>query len=150
MIEGWSNYKNVNIFSDEFLFFILRYLILIVSISPFLLFISYNNLKINSIWLIFFLIINIQPLIGGPLITSGNIQRLGALGIPFLFPVLLNYKIDVNKCLIFIFLTISLSLHHKFSIMNFTKKSHLYYEIILIVTPIIILINKKYNKIKII
>ena len=142
---------------DYCLFFIsafinsFKYLIYIVSIitwkisSLIFIFINKKDIKNNYIWIIFFLIINIQPLISGPLITSGNIQRLGALGIPFLIPIIIQNKNRKKDSIIFILLNILLSFHHRFSIINKIEFSIFIFETILFIIPIIIL-SYKYAK----
>ena len=104
--------------------------------------INKNNFRKNIIWMLFFLIINLQPIIAGPFITSGNIQRLAALGIPFLIPIIINSNLNKIYYYIFIFLCFISSLHHKFSILYLISYSQIYFEIILICILIITLIIK--------
>lgn len=93
-----------------------------------------------------FFIINIQPLISGPIITSGNIQRLGALGIPFLLPIIIQKEKEKIEYLLFIILNIILSFHHRFSILNHISYSLIIFEIIMISVIIILLIYKYAKK----
>ena len=102
--DGWINLRNQIINEKELSLFSLRYIILIITILPLLIFINKYNLRENIIWLIFFLLINLQPLIAGPFITSGNIQRLAALGIPFLIPIIINSNLNKIYYYLFIFL----------------------------------------------
>ena len=140
--DGWINLRNQIINEKELSLFSLRYIILIITILPLLIFINKYNLRENIIWLIFFLLINLQPLIAGPFITSGNIQRLAALGIPFLIPIIINSNLNKIYYYLFIFLCFLSSLHHKFSILYLISNSHIYFEIILICILIITLIIK--------
>lgn len=143
LIDGWEKLNKVN-FTETF-DFLARFIILIITTLPIFIFINKKDIKNNYIWIIFFLIINIQPLISGPLITSGNIQRLGALGIPFLIPIIIQNKNRKKDSIIFILLNILLSFHHRFSIINKIEFSIFIFETILFIIPIIIL-SYKYAK----
>jgi|688.fasta_scaffold144201_2 hypothetical protein len=145
--DGWINMKNQVIKVKELSLFSARYIILIITLIPLLILINKKNVNINIIWIIFFLIINLQPIIGGPFITGGNIQRLGALGIPFLIPIIINSKLSNFQYYIFILLCFCTSFHHKFSILYFIPNSHIYFELILVGTLIFTLIIKYKNNV---
>lgn len=143
-IDGWKNLDNNNFI--KLLNFLYRFLILIITISPFYIFLNSKKYKEYIIWLLIFFIINIQPLISGPIITSGNIQRLGALGIPFLLPIIIQKEKEKIEYLLFIILNIILSFHHRFSILNHISYSLIIFEIIMISVIIILLIYKYAKK----
>ena len=139
LLVGW---KNANEFNDyESFYFIGRFIILLISISPLFLFVNKHIFRKYIYWILFFFIINAQPLISGPLITSGNIQRLGALGIPFLLPILISNTIkNKNTYKLFILLIILLSFHHRFSVFQIYEHSLELFKIILLIVPIIIIL----------
>jgi hypothetical protein len=143
--DGWINIKNKIIYKKELSLFSLRYIILIITIFPIFFMINKYNLRKNIIWIFIFFIINLQPIIAGPFITSGNIQRLAALGIPFLIPIIINSNLNKLHYYIFIILCCISSLHHKFSILYFISNANLYFESILIGILILTLIIKYIN-----
>jgi len=61
-----------------------------------------------------FLLLAIQPLLAGPEITGGNIPRLLAYGVPFIYLALLREQVGM-KLLYYIFVIWILSLHHNYA-----------------------------------
>jgi len=83
-----------------------------------------------------------EPLAGGPLLTSGNIQRLSAYGIPFLLPLLIagNCK---KRYFIFSVVFVIMSLHHNFSILyNTSGKLYIFGTIVILGASISLLLHK--------
>ena len=68
-------------------YFFARYLIFLIGLIPLVLVIG-KKYWYYSVFILSFFILHVQPFAGGPLLTSGNIQRLSAYGIPFLLPLL--------------------------------------------------------------
>jgi hypothetical protein len=143
--EGWINLGNQILYNKEVSLFIIKYIIFIITILPLLILIEKKDYIQNKIWFLFLILINLQPLIGGPLITSGNIQRLSALGIFFIIPIIINSNVNNKKYILFIILSIITSFHHKFSKLYFITNSKIYYEYILVILIILVTIikNKK-------
>lgn len=145
LFNGWNIYdKNFNVL---YIFrFISRYFIFYLSI---LYLFSLKIIKLNRdsyLFLFFFILIQIQPLIGGPLVTGNNIQRLSAFSIPFLIPFIITIE---NKILLYyiIICSIILSFHHNFSILYNYKKiegSSIFILLLLLINVITILIPKKF------
>ena len=99
--------------------FFARYLIFLIGLIPLILVIG-KKYWYYSVFILSFFILHVQPIAGGPLLTSGNIQRLSAYGIPFLLPLLTaaNFKI---RYYIFLVVFVIMSLHHNYSILNYTS-----------------------------
>jgi hypothetical protein len=93
-----------------------RYAFFLIGLIPIIL-VSGKKYSYSIVFVIAFLIMHSQPIAAGPLLTSGNIQRLSAFGIPFLIPLLAK-DIQIIRYLLFMFIFIVMSMHHHFSLMN--------------------------------
>ena len=95
-----------------------------LTFSPLIMIFKFS--KVNILAIVFFIILGLQPILGGPLVTGNNIQRLLSLGVPFLLPIIWNYKFTSNSLLSFLCIYGLISLHHKFSFFYFIglTKSH--------------------------
>jgi type IV secretory pathway TraG/TraD family ATPase VirD4 len=72
--------------------------------------------------------------LGGPATTGAGIQRLLALGVPLLLPILWSYKFTRSTFFSFIGLEFLVSLHHHFSFLNYFEISkYSFLAIVLIV-----------------
>lgn len=96
--------------------FIGRYILFLMTLSGFAFLFNRRN-RDMFLFLALFFFIHLQPLVGGPSITGGNIQRICALGLPFLIP-LVTYS-DASKRLLscFIFISVLVSFHHNSTIL---------------------------------
>ena len=121
------------------IFFFGRYFLFILSIAVvlyylYLGFIEHNQ-KIRDnyvfVFVLAFVLIQLQPLAGGPGVTGGNIQRLAAFGIPFLvflFPALASNKFYTMALVICLFFV---SLHHKFTFLINIEHGNLIFLLLL-------------------
>jgi hypothetical protein len=113
--------------------FLGRLIVFMLTLSPLIRMVTFTKQHLFAI--LFFLIIGLQPILGGPAITGPNIQRLLALGLPLLLPILWYYKFTRNTFLSFIGLEFLISLHHHFSFLNYFELSKYWFlGILLIVT----------------
>jgi len=113
--------------------FLGRLIVFMLTLSPLIRMVTFTKQHLFTI--IFFLIIGLQPILGGPSITGPNIQRLLALGLPLLLPILWSYKFSRNTFLSFLGLEFLISLHHHFSFLNYFEISKYWFlGILLIVT----------------
>ena len=109
-----------NIVEPKIVFdFVARYMFFLVGLIPLVLIIGKKYLH-YSVFILSFFILHIQPLAGGPVLTSGNIQRLSAFGIPFLLPLLITGQYKKRYIIFSIIFTI-MSFHHNFSILYYTS-----------------------------
>ena len=135
IFNGWSFNDDL---VDRITNFIPRYLYLLFTLIPIFIFNNdINFFKKNLPFFLAFLIFNAQPLIMGPMITGGNIQRLSALGIPFLIPVLIKQKLNKEWLAFFILFFVALSMHHNFSFIFELHHKRLVYLIIVLATFLI-------------
>jgi len=121
--------------------FFARYLFFLVGLIPLVLVIGKKYLY-YSVFILSFFILHIQPLAGGPVLTSGNIQRLSAYGIPFLLPLLIagNCK---KRYLIFSVVFVIMSLHHNYSILYYTSgKFYIFGTIVILGAAISLMFHK--------
>ena len=117
----------------QFLDFFGRLLVFLLTLSPLIRMEKFTKQHLFAI--IFFLIIGLQPILSGPAVTGPNIQRLLALGLPLLLPILWSYKFSRNTFLSFLGLEFLISLHHHFSFLNYFEISKYWFlGILLIVT----------------
>ena len=105
------------------IFFFGRYFLFILSIAVvlyylYLGFIEHNQ-KIRDnyvfVFVLAFVLIQLQPLAGGPGVTGGNIQRLAAFGIPFLVFLLSALAFNKFYTIALVICVFLVSLHHKFT-----------------------------------
>ena len=88
---------------------------------------------------------HLQPIAGGPLITSGNIQRLSAFGIPFLIPLLAE-DTQIKRQLLFVIIFVVMSMHHHFSVMFYITSEFTLFGFIVILGAFASLISHKLIK----
>lgn len=94
-----------------------RYLFFLLTLFP--LFFIINNFEKNEwLYLSFFFLIAIQPLAGGPAVTGGSIQRLSAMGLPFLVPIIAFSNCSDKKLIIYTISCILGSFHHQSSFIH--------------------------------
>ncbi len=94
-----------------------RYVFFLLTLFP--LFYIINNFEKNEwLYLSFFFLIAIQPLAGGPPVTGGSIQRLSALGLPFLVPIITFSNCSDKKLIIYTISCILVSFHHQSSFIH--------------------------------
>ena len=141
----------------ELILFIARFFISNFFIIILLFFTCFNLTKVKrkikiKHWsiLILGLLIWSQPILGGPIFTGGNIQRLTSFSIP-IFLILFSYiykdiKLgNLNYYLIFVLMIIS-SFDHRYSFLGrleiFTNANYLQSIIIIFISIILILKNK--------
>lgn len=98
--------------------FLGRYGLMLLSLSPVLLLV--NRLSVRDwMYIGFFFFLHTQPLLAGPGVTGGNIDRLAIYGLPFLALILINdSQQDKFIGLIFIVLMFLESLLPNFSFLN--------------------------------
>jgi hypothetical protein len=101
-----------------------------LTFSPLIMIFKFS--KVNILSIVFFLIMGLQPILGGPLVTGNNIQRLLSLGAPFLLPIIWNYKFTSNSFLSFLCIYGLISLHHKFSFFYFIGLTKVHFLSVLI------------------
>jgi len=121
--------------------FFARYLFFLIGLIPLILVLG-KKYWYYSVFILSFFILHTQPLAGGPLLTSGNIQRLSAYGIPFLLPLLTagNCK---KRYYIFSVIYVIMSFHHNFSILYYTSgKFYIFGTIVIIGAAISLLLHK--------
>ena len=129
----------------EFLDFIGRYVLMILSLSPLIFLIPIVG-KRNLVFIAFFFMMHIQPLLGGPEITGNNIDRLSIYGLPFLGLLLADGVEDSNLSLIFILLLFIESLLPNFSILyGIPYGRYLYLISVIVIFIVSIIIRKKYS-----
>jgi hypothetical protein len=124
--------------------FLSRILFFLTILSPILL-LKYNY-KSNLFFIFSTILLILQPLLAGPLITGTNVSRLFTFSLPFIaFPILFNKQNKYNLY-IFCFLTFVNSFHHKYSIFN-TKDSYFFFSIFILffLTVYLKYFNKKVN-----
>ena len=125
-----------------------RLSVFVLTLAPILIFIN-RHLRRDFKWILFFMIIGFQPIFGGgPLVTGNSIQRLLAIGTPFLLPILWNYRFNRKSLLSFFGIYILISFHHKFSFLFYLNVSKFHYLVILILSALFSLIfwNSKMTK----
>lgn len=120
------NFKKI-----QFLDFFGRILVFLLTLSPLIRMEKFTKQHLFAI--IFFLIIGLQPILSGPAVTGPNIQRLLALGVPLLLPILWSYKFTRSTFLSFLGLEFLISLHHHFSFLNYFEISKYWFLVILLI-----------------
>lgn len=120
---------------NQFFEFFGRLMVFVLTIFP-LIRLAKFNLDFKY-YVLFFIFIGIQPILGGPITTGPNIQRLLALGIPFLLPLLWAYSFSCKTVLIFITLQFFISLHHHFSVLYYLEISKYWFLGMLLFTAVL-------------
>ena len=104
---------------SEFLPFIGRYTFLLFTVLPYILIILLNiKSRTDLLYLFGFIFLHLQPILAGPLVTTGNIQRLSSLSIPFLISPITKIKMNNNLLLSLVFFSFITSFHHNSSILD--------------------------------
>jgi len=115
-----------------------RYIFFLLTLSGFIYLIDKDHKHI-WVFIIIFLFTHLQPLMGGPLITSGNIQRLSALGLPFLSPLIINSSLNNKSIICFIVISVMTSFHHHSSIFYYIDNGRiLFLSLVLVLFPLIV------------
>jgi len=103
--------------------------------------------KNKIIFIAFFLFIHHQPIAGGPAVTGRNIQRLCALGLPFLLPLIFTARIELKNLYLFLSSSLLLSFHHNFSFLYYLGFGKtLFFSVILLNFAASLLVNKRQLK----
>lgn len=126
--------------------FLQRYILALLTLAPLLMFGNFN--KYLALFIFIFFSVHAQPILAGPMITGGNIQRLIIVGIPFLIPFFLNIRPNNNKLILFVALSFISSFHHNFSILNslnYGRELFLVLILLIIFTPLFVFLLHKYK-----
>lgn len=116
---------------DESAVFISRLGFFFILLAPVLL--IHRSPGRTKLAIICFLLLAIQPLMAGPSITGGNIQRLLAFGVPFIYLSLPQSEVKAtNDLLYYVFFSGILSLHHNYA-MIFNQRIYFWVSIIVFV-----------------
>jgi hypothetical protein len=111
-----------------------RYILMLLSISPLLILLKNQRVDTLGIYgLIFFLLIQSQPILGGPGITGLNIDRLAILGLPFLGFLFFRAGISIRTFFIFEFVMLISSFNPFFSSLHLLAPYNRYLFVSLIV-----------------
>jgi len=125
-----------------------RYFLFILTLSGFILILNKES-KHALIFIAIFLFVHLQPLAGGPLVTGGNIQRLSALGLPFLIPLIVYSNASNQSFIYFILISVIVSFHHQRTfIYYFDNGIILFFLLVLSSFPISLYLKYSSSKIK--
>ena len=129
---------------SEFFDFIGRFILMILTLTPLLIIV--NKVK-NSDWfyILGFCLILLQPLLGGPMITGGNIDRLAIYGLPLLGLILINRHICLKQLILFIVLVIACSFHPHLTVLqklDFNREAYVFLVLIAACISCVIWIKK--------
>jgi hypothetical protein len=128
---------------SDLLNFIGRYFLMILTLSP-LLILHKRGQLIRWYYVGFFLFLGLQPLLGGPITTGPNIDRLAIYGLPFLSLVVLEQPFSGKRAIACTFLIMLNSFQPQFSILHmFTSGRYFFLALVLIVFFISIFIFLK-------
>jgi len=122
-----------------------RYLLFILCLLPVILFLTGNNTDYKKLapYFFAFLIVQMQPILAGPVVTGGNIQRLASFAIPFLIPLMMQ-PIKREKLFLFIILVSIISMHHHFSILsNFDSARNVFLFLIMMASITVLFVKLK-------
>jgi len=132
---------------NELVNFLGRYILMLLSISPILILVKNQKIDRLAIFgILFFIIMQSQPILGGPYITGSNIDRLAILGLPFLGLMLLRVEINIKSLLIFTSLLAFTSLNPYFSVLYETTPYNRYLFVTIIVTVFCVSIYSWFKK----
>jgi len=129
-----------------------RYILFLLTLSGFLFIFPTKKTQVSYLFLGLFLFIHLQPLMAGPgPYMSGNVQRLCALGIPFLIPLIINSKVNKRLITYFIILNIVISFHHHSSFIYYINYGKIIFLLLILASSSVsfsilykqFLINKK-------
>lgn len=116
-ILGVFEFFFLNFDINQFLKFSGRFIVFLLTLSPLIRITTFTKNHLFAI--VFFLFIGLQPILGGPANTGTGIQRLLALGLPLLLPIVWSYKFTRSTFFSFLGLEFLISLHHHFSFLNY-------------------------------
>ena len=132
---------------NELVNFLGRYILMLFSISPILILVKNQKIDRLAIFgILFFIIMQSQPILGGPYITGSNIDRLAILGLPFLGMIILRVEINIKSLLIFTSLLAFTSLNPYFSVLYETSPYNRYLFVTIIVTVFCVSIYSWFKK----
>lgn len=94
--------------------YISRILLFLILLMPSLL-LNYKNFKVYVACAI---LLSLQPILAGPMITGGAGLRLFAFSLPFLYFPVLQMNQNFKQFIFFIIIMFILSLHHNYSFIN--------------------------------
>jgi len=98
--------------------FLGRYALMWLTLLPALVLVG-RDVRRSWIYLIFFVILQTQPLLAGPVITGSNIDRLAIYGLPFLCLIFLNGHFNCRHLILFAALLFATSLQPQFTFLYF-------------------------------
>jgi hypothetical protein len=102
----------------ELFHFLGRYGLMWLTLLPALV-VAGRNLKQTWVYLLFFIILQTQPFLAGPVITGSNIDRLAIYGLPFLCLIFLNGQFNPKYLFIFAVLLFATSLQPQFTFLHY-------------------------------
>ena len=117
---------------SEFSDFIGRFILMILTLTPLLIIVNKVK-KSDWFYILGFCLILLQPLLGGPIITGGNIDRLAIYGLPILGLVLINQPISQKQLVLFIALVIACSFHPHLTVLqklDFNREAYIFLVLI--------------------
>ncbi|CAN1499945.1 hypothetical protein MCEZE4_00467 [Burkholderiaceae bacterium] len=129
---------------NELFDFIGRFGLMLATLSPLVILVKQLNQR-SYFYILGFIIILIQPLLGGPIITGGNVDRLAIYGLPILGLILLTSPISTFQLIFFIALVFICSFHPHLTILrDFNLNRYIFVALVIMVTCIstLIWINK--------
>jgi hypothetical protein len=112
----------------ELIDFVGRYVLMLLSISPLLLLLSKRN-RLPWMYVAFCFLLQSQPLLGGPIVSGSNVDRLAIYGLPFLGLLILSEEnvFQLGRWILFISLLFIESLLPNFSILNGMQDGRYFY-----------------------
>lgn len=114
--------------------FLGRYALMWLTLLPALVLVG-RDVQRSWIYLIFFVILQTQPLLAGPVITGSNIDRLAIYGLPFLCLIFLNGHFNSKHLILFATLLFATSLQPQFTFLHFvTGGRYIFVSVVLIST----------------
>lgn len=122
----------------ELIDFVGRYVLMLLSLSPLLLLISKRN-RLPWMYVAFFFLLQSQPLLGGPIVSGSNVDRLSIYGLPFLGLLILSEEnfFQPGRWILFISLLFAESLLPNFSILNGIPDGRYFYLLTVLVSTVI-------------
>ena len=117
---------------SEFFDFIGRFILMILTLTPLLIIVNKVK-KSDWFYILGFCLILLQPLLGGPIITGGNIDRLAIYGLPILGLILINQPISQKQLVLFIALVIACSFHPHLTVLqklDFNREAYIFLVLI--------------------
>jgi len=135
----------------DFLNFIGRYCLMLLTLSPLLILYKREHL-VRWYYIAFFLFLGLQPLMGGPTITGPNIDRLAIYGLPFATLFFIKESISKKNLIAVMLLIIFNSFQPQFTTLNFFVGGRYYFVAIVltvfIISSYILLKNNRSSRFK--